>query len=81
MESARDESVKSNRANPWKDFARYHVPLIPFSKLLGDRSACAAELYAALFAVASRQGLLIGASPYRKRVADHPPRIAASAAH
>lgn len=60
--------MKSNGANPWKGFARYQLPLIPFSKLLGDRSTCAAEFYAALFAVASRQGLLIGASPYRKEL-------------
>jgi hypothetical protein len=54
--------------SPWKGFARFQLPLIPFSKLLRDRSTCAAELYSALFAVAAGQALLIAPSPYKKEL-------------
>jgi len=54
--------------SPWKGFARFQLPLIPFSKLLRDRSTCAAELYPALFAVAAGQALLIAPSPYEKEL-------------
>jgi hypothetical protein len=54
--------------SPWKGFARFQLPLIPFSKLLRDRSTCAAELYSALFAVAAGKALLIAPSPYKKEL-------------
>lgn len=68
MKQSSEETINSSRRTPWKGFARFQVPLIPFSKLLSDRSTSAVELYAALFAVASGQGLLVIPSPYKKEL-------------
>jgi hypothetical protein len=68
MKQSSEETINSSRRTPWKGFARFQLPLLPFSKLLRDRSTGAVELYSALFAVASGQGLLIAPSPYRKEL-------------
>ncbi|MGB2665329.1 MAG: hypothetical protein WAK48_15085 [Candidatus Acidiferrum sp.] len=71
-ESSNDTVINNSRRTPWKGFARFQLPLLPFSKLLRDRSTFAAELYSALFAVAARQALLIAPSPHKKELTINP---------